>query len=451
VKRFGSWKRAACALTGAIVLSGPVVGLAAYATSTEAGAGVPGMSVTPSSLNFNDTTLGTYTEQNFTVTNNTGSEVTMQFYARTGANGNDFALVVDDPATCPDYDSTTGNINLGNGHSCTFGVRFLPSALGPRSATLTLTTDAEGLDPIPGTSVNVSGNGTIGYYQVTSAGEIGYAGDAAFYGDLTNTPINSPIVGMASVGNQGGYWLAAADGGVFSFGPSASFHGSAGGLPLNKPIVGMAAPPAESGTNGYWLVASDGGIFSYGLPFYGSTGGMNLNKPIVGMASTNDGGGYWLVASDGGIFSYGDAQFYGSTGGLHLNQPIVGMTPTPDNMGYWLVAADGGIFAYGDAAFYGSTGALQLAAPITSMAAMPDGGGYWFSANDGGLFNYGNAPFYGAANSVGLNDIVGMAISGEPTIQSQTGGVLPFERTAHGLSGRGFAPGSSPPPEVQQP
>ncbi len=77
---------------------------------------------------------------------------------------------------------------------------------------------------------------------------------------------------------------------------------------------------------GYWLVAADGGIFSYGdATFYGSTGGMHLNQPIVGMAATPDGGGYWLVAADGGIFSYGDATFYGSTGGMHLNQPIVGM------------------------------------------------------------------------------------------------------------------------------
>jgi len=37
---------------------------------------------------------------------------------------------------------------------------------------------------------------------------------------------------------------------------------------------------------GYWLVAADGGIFSYGdATFYGSTGGMHLNKPIVGMAA----------------------------------------------------------------------------------------------------------------------------------------------------------------------
>ena len=42
--------------------------------------------------------------------------------------------------------------------------------------------------------------------------------------------------------------------------------------------------------NGYWLVAADGGIFNYGdAVFFGSTGGKPLNKPVVGMASRSGG------------------------------------------------------------------------------------------------------------------------------------------------------------------
>ena len=120
-----------------------------------------------------------------------------------------------------------------------------------------------------------------------------------------------------------GYWLAAADGGIFAFG-SAPYGGSQGGQPLNAPIVGIAANPAGAG---YWEVASDGGIFSFGgAPFWGSAGAVPLNKPIVGMTPTPDGGGYWLVASDGGIFAYGDAPYLGSKGGSALAGPIVGMT-----------------------------------------------------------------------------------------------------------------------------
>ncbi len=90
------------------------------------------------------------------------------------------------------------------------------------------------------------------------------------------------------------------------------------------PVVGMAPTPDGGG---YWLVAADGGIFSFGdAAFFGSTGGMRLNSPVVGMAPTPDGGGYWLVASDGGIFSFGDAPFVGSIGGVRLNSPVVGMS-----------------------------------------------------------------------------------------------------------------------------
>ena len=88
------------------------------------------------------------------------------------------------------------------------------------------------------------------------------------------------------------------------------------------PLVAAATPTSY----GYWLVAADGGIFAYGdANFNGSTGGTHLDQPIVGMATTPTGHGYWLVAADGGIFAYGDARFYGSTGGTHLDQPIVGM------------------------------------------------------------------------------------------------------------------------------
>ena len=78
---------------------------------------------------------------------------------------------------------------------------------------------------------------------------------------------------------------------------------------------------ADNATGGYWLVAADGGIFSYGAPFEGSTGSMVLNKPIVGMEAASDGSGYRFVASDGGLFSFG-LPFEGSEGSTPLNQPV---------------------------------------------------------------------------------------------------------------------------------
>src|SRR6185312_4271026 len=50
----------------------------------------------------------------------------------------------------------------------------------------------------------------------------------------------APIVGMAA--SDGGYWLVASDGGIFTFG-SAGFRGSTGASALTTPIVGMALAP----------------------------------------------------------------------------------------------------------------------------------------------------------------------------------------------------------------
>ena len=216
------------------------------------------------------------------------------------------------------------------------------------------------------------------------------ASGAQFYGSPATHHLKQPIVTMMSTPSGRGYWLAAADGGIFSYG-DARFHGSTGAMRLNSPIVGMTT--TRSG-NGYWLVASDGGVFAFGdAHFYGSTGNMRLNQPVVGMSRTNSGHGYWLVARDGGVFSFGDAHFYGSTGNLRLNQPIVGMATSGSSRGYWMVASDGGIFSFGDAHFYGSTAGHALSAAITSMTAEPHGKGYWIAAQDGSVYAFGAAAY----------------------------------------------------------
>ena len=145
------------------------------------------------------------------------------------------------------------------------------------------------------------------------------------------TTLNKPIVGIAQTGDDGGYWLAASDGGIFNYG-DAGFFGSAGGLKLNKPIVGIA--PTErrrrllagghrrrhlqlrrrpvlrldrehrSSTSRSWAwrrrptAAATGWSPPTGASsptaMRSSTappGSMHLNKPIVGMAATPDGGG----------------------------------------------------------------------------------------------------------------------------------------------------------------
>ncbi|MBW3650016.1 MAG: S8 family serine peptidase [Actinobacteria bacterium] len=249
----------------------------------------------------------------------------------------------------------------------------------------------------------------VGYWMVAADGGIFSFGEAGFLGSTGDLRLNSPIVSMARTPSGQGYWLVAADGGIFSFG-DAKFFGSTGAMRLNKPIVGMAATGSGQG---YWLVASDGGIFAFGdAAFYGSTGGRRLNSPIVGIGTERTGRGYWLVGSDGGIFAFGEAGFFGSTGAIRLNQPIVAITPTPTGDGYWLVASDGGIFAFGDAGFFGSTGAIKLNRPIVGLAPTCYGTGYWMVASDGGIFAFGSAPFLGSTGAIALNQpIVSMEMA----------------------------------------
>lgn len=230
-----------------------------------------------------------------------------------------------------------------------------------------------------------------GYWIAFSNGAVAPHGNAGNFGGVSNLVLNAPINHIVATPDGGGYWLVASDGGTFSEG-DAQFYGSTGGIHLNAPVVDIAPTPDG---RGYWLVAADGGIFSYGdAAFHGSTGSIQLNQPVVGMAADSGTGGYWLVARDGGIFAF-DAPFDGSTGGIHLNKPVNGMAATSDGNGYWFVASDGGIFNYGDARFYGSTGSLVLNAPIVGMAPDNGTGGYWLLGSDGGIFSY-NAPFYGA-------------------------------------------------------
>lgn len=72
--------------------------------------------------------------------------------------------------------------------------------------------------------------------------------------------------------------------------------------------VPMAVGGARRPAGGFWVVAADGGVFSFGgAPFYGSMGGQPLNGPIVDIVARSTSAGYWLVAADSGIFAFGDA------------------------------------------------------------------------------------------------------------------------------------------------
>ena len=55
---------------------------------------------------------------------------------------------------------------------------------------------------------------------------------------------------------------------MFGFG-SASFLGSSASHPLNAPVVGLSRTPDGKG---YWLVAADGGVFAFGDALFTGAG-----------------------------------------------------------------------------------------------------------------------------------------------------------------------------------
>jgi hypothetical protein len=212
-------------------------------------------------------------------------------------------------------------------------------------------------------------------------------GGAPSFGPSTGMRLNAGFVDLAATPSGRGYWITAADGGVFTFG-DAHFHGSIGGRQLAAPIVGIAATPTG---RGYWLVGSDGGVFAFGdAAFHGSM--VDPGTPIVAIASTPSGRGYWLVGSDGGVFAFGDAAFEGAATSFEHRAPLVGIAPTASGYGYLLLGADGGVFAFGDAHFQGAVvDGRHLA---TAIAIPRNGRGYEVASTDGNVFGFGGAPSF---------------------------------------------------------
>ncbi|ACU54880.1 hypothetical protein Afer_1977 [Acidimicrobium ferrooxidans DSM 10331] len=126
----------------------------------------------------------------------------------------------------------------------------------------------------------------MGYWLVGADGGVFAFGDAEYMGNtytdgLTGLggahPLAAPIVGIASTPDGMGYWLVGADGGVFAFG-DAHYMGNTytdgltglhGAHPLAQPVIGLVPTPDGMG---YWLLAADGGVFAFGNAEYMGSG-----------------------------------------------------------------------------------------------------------------------------------------------------------------------------------
>ena len=164
----------------------------------------------------------------------------------------------------------------------------------------------------PITDVALAGD-LDGYWLLGEDGGVFSFGAAPFAGSATTTPVASRFVAMASRPDGAGYHLVTADGTVLAFdgsGGAPTRLAGTEGLVLAAPIVDIELTPAG---DGYWLFAADGGVFTFGAaPFLGSAAPLDLQRPIVDGQRTSDGSGYWLLGADGGVFTYGTAAYRGS-------------------------------------------------------------------------------------------------------------------------------------------
>ncbi len=117
-------------------------------------------------LDFGPLTLGSYEVMTFTVTNTSASPDTISEI--TGDMGPDPYDFYPSPETSCGANAN-GGFMLQPGASCAVDVYFTPGALGDRSTVLDIIDDVSSAEP----SVDVSGVGTIGYYQVDSPGQGG--------------------------------------------------------------------------------------------------------------------------------------------------------------------------------------------------------------------------------------------------------------------------------------
>jgi hypothetical protein len=272
-----------------------------------------------------------------------------------------------------------------------------------------------------------------GYVEAGANGGVYAFGNAPFDGSVFSytpagyTPqtwLGAPMVGIASVPGNTGYWVATSNGIVCGFGSAQVYN-----LPGNdygggycyqsiagvSDIVGIVSDPANGG---YWLVGSDGGVFTYGgAPYLGNAVG--LGATIVAMASTPDGGGYWLVAGNGAVYApryggSGDSNYSGGMNGTTLSEPIVGIAAGASDSSYWMVGGDGGVFGFGGAPYLGSLPPTGFIYGINGVASIPGGQAFYLMSFDGSIFTYGSAQFQGDiyGNTIfGYGQIVGVAFT----------------------------------------
>lgn len=125
----------------------------------------------------------------------------------------------------------------------------------------------------------------IGYWVTEADGKVWHFGSAGFYGDLPSLHVhpNRPITAMPPSSTGLGYVLVAADGGAFKFGSGVHFYGSLPSIGAKATdVIGLALTPDEGG---YFIAAANGLVWAFGdATAQKSPSGLSSHLPVVAIA-----------------------------------------------------------------------------------------------------------------------------------------------------------------------
>ena len=357
----------------------------------------PKVRVSPASLDFGKVVVHTISATKWVVVTNVGSaKLLISKLVLFGPGRKEYRIVI---KTC------VNNQTLSPGATCTVGIQFRPTRVGRAVAVLKIRDNAPGMPQVvrllgygvPPSPPPVEGQGYL--LAAADGGVFAFGPGAAFHGSLLSAgepKPTSPVVGIAALPHDAGYWLVDSIGHIYPFGKARSYGG------LNRrglsPVVAIIGLP--NGT-GYYLITSTGNVFCFGkVHNYGSLAHVHLPSPIVGGAYDQQTGGYWLVAKDGQVYPFHARQF-GDLHGVKLRSPVVGMSSAAGR-GYWLVTASGEVFGEGQVPFVGRLSGPP-SAPVVAIVTSPGGDGYWLVTSKGQVVPFGRARYWGEAVAIALN------------------------------------------------
>lgn len=173
----------------------------------------PRASLSTSNLDFGPRSVGSIgPARALTVTNTGGREpLNVGGVRRSGANPDDFVVNGDDCTADP----------IPAGESCQIGVRFAPEAAGPRTATLSITSDAAG-NPV---QVTLSGTGKLVAQNDSYATDEDETLTVPAPGILANDTDGVPLTASRTDDPNDGT-LSLAEDGSFEYVPDANFNGT---------------------------------------------------------------------------------------------------------------------------------------------------------------------------------------------------------------------------------